>query len=85
MVFCLPITKSKNKYYMNLVYLLKYYDCLKVFRYDLYYPSFDKTIYLYLCCSECNKYFPTLTFLTNYKWTKHFCEQSKEKSKSQIE
>ena len=82
--FLPPITKAKDGHYTNPVHLLEYYDRLKVPGYDSHCPSLDRTTYSRLCCSECNKYFPTLTFLTNHKRTKHSRGRSKGKSKSQI-
>jgi len=82
--FLPPITKVKDGHFMNPVHLLEYYNRLKVPGYDSHCPSLDRTTYSRLCCSECNKYFPTLTFLTNHKRTKHSRGRSKGKSKSQI-
>ena len=79
------ITKAKDGHYTNPIHLLEYYDHLKIPGYDSHCPSLDKTTYLRLCCSECKKYFSTLTFLTNHKWIRHSRERSKRKSKSQIE
>jgi hypothetical protein len=83
--FLPPITKSKDGHYTNPVHLLEYYDRLKVPGYDSHCPSLDRTTYSRLCCSECNKYFPTLTYLTNHKRTMHSRGRSKGKSKSQNE
>ncbi len=80
-----PITKVKDEHYTNLIHLLEYYDYLKISGYNSHCLSFNKTTYLCLYCSECKKYFLTLTFLTNHKWTRHSHKWSKKKFKSQIE
>ena len=58
---------------------------MKIPGYDVHCPSIDKIAYLCLCYSKCNKYFPTLTFLTNHKWIVHPANRGwpKEKGKSQ--
>ena len=59
--------KCKEKLEMDISHFLEYYDLLKIPGYDLHCPSLDQTTYSRLCCSECNKYFPTLSYLTNHK------------------
>ncbi|CAG8831689.1 17413_t:CDS:2, partial [Gigaspora margarita] len=68
--FC-PVTQAKDRHFVNPFYLLEYCDYVKVPGYNLHCPSLDKLTYLHLCCPECKKYFPTLTFLTNHKRLKH--------------
>ena len=68
--FLSPITKAKNEYFTNPIHLLQYCDLLKISGYNAYYP-FLKEKYFCLCCSICQKYFSTLTFLTKHKRTAH--------------
>ena len=83
--FLPSITKFKDGHFINPIHLLEYYDLLKIPGYDSYCPSLNKTTYLHLCCSECNKYFPTLTFLINHKQIVHptSCGRPKGKGKDQ--
>jgi len=67
--FLPPITKAKDGHFTNPIHLLQYYDLLKIPGYDAYCPSLEKDTYLRLCCPICQKYFPTLTFLTNHRKT----------------
>ena len=73
--FLLSIIKAKNKYFINPIHLLEYYDLLKIPEYDSHCPSLDQTTYSRLCCSMCNKYFLTLTYLTNHKRTMHLANR----------
>jgi hypothetical protein len=79
--FLPPITKARDGHFTNPIHFLEYYDLLKIPGYDLHCPSLDQTTYSRLCCSECNKYFPTLSYLTNHKRTMH--PSSRGKSKKQ--
>ena len=65
--FLPPITKARDGYFTNPIHLLEYYDLLKIPEYNSHCPSLDQTTYSHLCCSEYDKYFPTLTYLTNHK------------------
>jgi hypothetical protein len=65
--FLAPITKARDGHFTKPIHFLEYYDLLKIPGYDLHCPSLDQTTYSRLCCSECNKYFPTLSYLTNHK------------------
>jgi hypothetical protein len=60
--FLPPVTKARDGHFTNAIHLLEYYDLLKIPGYDFYCPFLDQTTYLRLCCSVCNKYFPTLTY-----------------------
>lgn len=73
-----PVTKAKDGYYTNPIHLLQYCDLLKIPGYDAHYPSF-KEKYSRLCCSTCQKYFPTINFLMNHRRTAHpTAQKSKE-------
>ncbi len=80
--FLPPVTKSKDGHYTNPIHLLEYYDLLKIPGYDSHCPSLDQTTYSRLCYSMCNKYFPTLTYLTNHKITMHPVSRRRPKGKS---
>ncbi len=69
--FLLPITKARDGRFTNPIHLLQYDDFLKIPGYDAHCTLIEKNTYLWLCCSVCQKYFPTLTFLTNHKWLMH--------------
>uniref|UniRef100_U9UL61 C2H2-type domain-containing protein n=1 Tax=Rhizophagus irregularis (strain DAOM 181602 / DAOM 197198 / MUCL 43194) TaxID=747089 RepID=U9UL61_RHIID len=76
--FMPPVTKAKDGYYTNPIHLLQYCDLLKIPGYDAHYPSF-KEKYSRLCCSTCQKYFPTINFLMNHRRTAHpTAQKSKE-------
>jgi hypothetical protein len=68
--FLPPVTKAKDEHFTNPIHLLEYCDLLKIPGYDAHCP-FLKEKYSRLCCSICQKYFPTLTFLMNHKRTVH--------------
>lgn len=80
--FLPPITKARDGHYTNSIHLLEYYDLLKIPGYDSNCPSIDQTAYYRLCCSECNKYFPTLSYMTNHKKTMHPASRGRPKGKS---
>jgi hypothetical protein len=80
--FLPPVTKARDGHFTNPIHLLEYYDLLKIPGYDLHCPSLDQTTYSRLCCSECNKYFPTLGYLTNHKRTVHPASRGRPKRKS---
>ncbi|PKK64394.1 hypothetical protein RhiirC2_775617 [Rhizophagus irregularis] len=61
------VTKAKDGHFTNTIHLFKYFDLMKIPGYDFHCPSLDQTAYSHLCCSACNKYFPTLTYLTKHK------------------
>ncbi|PKK72682.1 hypothetical protein RhiirC2_710204 [Rhizophagus irregularis] len=69
--FLPPVTKARDGHFMNPIHILQYCDLLKIPGYDADCPSIDKNMYSRLCCSVCQKYFPTLAFLTNHKRTAH--------------
>jgi len=69
--FLPPIMKAKDGHFTNPIHLLQYYDLLKISGYDAHCPSLEKDTYLHLCCPICQKYFLTLTFLTNHRKTAH--------------
>jgi hypothetical protein len=69
--FLPPITKAKDGWFTNPVHLLQYGDLLKIPGYDAHCVSLEKNTYLRLCCSICQKFFPTLTFLANHKRLMH--------------
>ena len=64
--FLLPVTKGKNGHFTNPIHILQYSDILKILGYDEHCPSLKET-YSRLRCPICEKYFPTLTFLTSHK------------------
>ena len=68
--FLPPVTKAKDGHFTNPIHLLQYCDLLKIPGYDAHCPTF-KEKYTRLCCSICQKYFPTITFLTKHKRTAH--------------
>ncbi|CAG8667953.1 6788_t:CDS:1 [Dentiscutata erythropus] len=74
----LPCYPSKRQIFCKSNLLLEYCDYVKVSEYDLHCTSFDRLIYLRLCCPKCKMYFPTLTFLTNHKQLKHFANRSRK-------
>ncbi len=65
--FLLSIIKAKNKYFINPIHLLEYYNLLKISEYDSHCLFLNQTTYLCLCYFEYDKYFSTLTYLMNYK------------------
>ncbi|CAG8815393.1 26746_t:CDS:2, partial [Racocetra persica] len=69
--FLAPITKAKDRHFINPIHLLEYYDLLKIPNYDSHCPSLDETTYSRLSCSKCNKYFPTLIYLMYHKRLMH--------------
>jgi hypothetical protein len=79
--FLPPIAKARDGHFANSIHLLEYYDILKIPAYDSHCPSLDQTTYSRLCCSECNKYFPTLTYMTNHKRTMHPATRGRPKGK----
>jgi len=64
--FLPPVTKAKDGHFTNPIHLLQYCDLLKIPDYDAHYPTF-KEKHFRLCCTICQKYFPTITFLTKHK------------------
>lgn len=80
--FLPPITKAKDGHFTNPIHLLEYYDLLKIPGYDSHCPSLDQTTYSRLCCSVCNKYFPTLAYLTKHKKAMHPASRGRPKVKS---
>ncbi|CAG8775471.1 30566_t:CDS:2 [Gigaspora margarita] len=48
-------------------FLPPYSDKLKIPLYDKHCPSISSEMYQCLCCSECEKYFPTLKFIQKHK------------------
>jgi hypothetical protein len=69
--FLPPVTKGKDRCYLNLLHILEYYDKLKIPGYDAYCPSINANTYGRLCCSECNAYFPTLSVVVQHKKNQH--------------
>ncbi|EXX58145.1 hypothetical protein GLOIN_2v1783204 [Rhizophagus irregularis DAOM 181602=DAOM 197198] len=80
--FLPPITKAKDGHFTNPIHLLEYYDLLRIAGYDSHCPSLDQTTYSRLCCSVCNKYFPTLAYLTKHKKAMHPASRGRLKGKS---
>src|SRR6266498_5233581 len=80
--FLPPITKAKDRHFTNPIHLLQYYDLLKISGYDAYCPSLEKDTYLRLCYPIYQKYFPTLTFLTNYRKIAHPTTRGRPKAQS---
>ncbi|CAG8801010.1 34482_t:CDS:1, partial [Racocetra persica] len=85
--FLPPVTKAKDRHFINPIHLLEYYNLLKIPNYDSHCLSLDETTYLHLSCSKCNKYFLILTYLMYHKRLMHPTSRGrpKEKSKNQIE
>ncbi|EXX61865.1 hypothetical protein RirG_167170 [Rhizophagus irregularis DAOM 197198w] len=80
--FLPPITKAKDEHFTNPIHLLEYYDLLKIPGYDSHCSSLDQTTYSCLRCSVCNKYFPTLAYLTKHKKAMHTASWGRPKRKS---
>ncbi|EXX75382.1 hypothetical protein GLOIN_2v1783204 [Rhizophagus irregularis DAOM 181602=DAOM 197198] len=80
--FLPPTTKAKDGHFANPIHLLEYYDLLKIPGYDSHCPSIDQTTYSRLCCSVCNKYFPTFNYLTKHKKAMHPVSRGRPKGKS---
>jgi len=55
------IIKEKDRHFLNSFYILKYYDKLKISRYDAHYPFINSSIYDYL--SIRNLYTETICFI----------------------
>ncbi|CAG8782214.1 20886_t:CDS:2, partial [Gigaspora margarita] len=70
--FLPPITKAKDRHFTNPIYLLEYYDLLKIPNYVQHCPSPDETTYSWL-------------FLSQQLIHPVSCGRPKEKAKSQIE
>ncbi|CAG8772585.1 23402_t:CDS:1, partial [Gigaspora rosea] len=79
--FLPPVTQAKEGHFVNPIHFFEYCDYVKVSGYDLHCPSLDRLTYLRLCCPECRKYFPTLTFLTNQKRLKHPANRGRKPKK----
>ena len=79
--FLLPVTKGKNGHFTNPIHILQYCDILKISDYNEHYPSLKET-YSRLRYPICEKYFPTLTFLTSHKRIAHFTIQGRPKTQS---
>ncbi|GES92069.1 hypothetical protein GLOIN_2v1783204 [Rhizophagus clarus] len=79
--FLPPITKAKDRHFTNPIHLLEYYDLLKIPGYDSHCSSLNQIIYSRLCCTVCNKYFPTLAYLTKHKKAMHPVNQGRPKGK----
>ncbi|CAB4484138.1 unnamed protein product [Rhizophagus irregularis] len=83
--FLPPIAKARDGHFTNSVHLLEYYDLLKLPEYDSHCPFIDQATYSRLCCSECNKYFPTLAYMTNHKRTMHPVSRGRPKGKAKVQ
>ena len=83
--FLPPIAKARDGHFTNPIHLLEYYDLLKIPEYDSHCPSLDQTTYSRLCCSGCNKYFPTLTYMTNHKRAMHPVRRERPKGKAKVQ
>ncbi|CAG8815570.1 34912_t:CDS:1, partial [Gigaspora margarita] len=69
--FLSPVVKAQDDHYINPIHLLQYFDQFKIPGYDFHCSSLDKETYSQLCCSICNKYYPTLIYLTKHKCLQH--------------
>lgn len=76
--FLPPVTEAKDGHFTNPIHILQYCDLLKIPGYDAHCPTF-KEKHSRLCCSICNKYFPTITFLTKHKRTVHSTARRRSK------
>ncbi|GBC33693.2 hypothetical protein GLOIN_2v1783204 [Rhizophagus irregularis DAOM 181602=DAOM 197198] len=79
--FLPPTTKAKDGHFTNPIYLLEYYNLLKILRYDSHCPSIDQMTYSRLCCLVCNKYFSTFNYLTKHKKAMHPVSRERPKEK----
>jgi hypothetical protein len=77
--FLPSVTEAKDGHFINPIHLLQYCDLLKIPDYDAHCPTF-KEKHSRLCCSICNKYFSTITFLTKHKRTAHLTAQRRSKN-----
>ncbi|CAB4489746.1 unnamed protein product [Rhizophagus irregularis] len=78
--FLPPVTEAKDGHFTNPIHILQYCDLLKIPGYDAHCPTF-KEKHSRLCCSICNKYFPTITFLTKHKRTVHSTARRRSKGR----
>ncbi|CAG8835585.1 24695_t:CDS:2, partial [Gigaspora margarita] len=69
--FLPPIIKAKDQYFINPIHALQYYDKIKILPYDCCCLSISQELHQRLYCNKCDKYFPTLKYMTNYKRTRH--------------
>ena len=65
--FLPPVTKGRDSHYLNPIHIAQYYDKIKIPSYDFHCPSVSSEMYTRLCCTQCNKYFPTLTMVAIHK------------------
>jgi len=66
-----PVIKGKDKHYLNPIHILEYADQTKIPPYDKYCPSIAGELHSRLCCITCEKYFPTLSFVTKHQKNEH--------------
>ncbi|PKB97764.1 hypothetical protein RhiirA5_432533 [Rhizophagus irregularis] len=69
--FLPPVTKGKDRHFLNPLHILEYCDKLKIPRYNAHCHFISSSTYSYLCCSECNVYFPTLSIVAQHKKNQH--------------
>ncbi len=69
--FLPPVTKGKDKHFLNPLHILEYCDKLKIPEYDAHCPSISSDTYIRLCCLICNSYFLTLSILVLHKKSQH--------------
>ncbi|GES87572.1 hypothetical protein GLOIN_2v1766467 [Rhizophagus clarus] len=76
--FLPPVSKGRDNHFLNPIHILEYFDVLKIPKYDQHCPSISSELHQRLCCNLCDKYFPTLSFVTEHKKTVHtqYCKRS---------
>ncbi|CAG8821320.1 2875_t:CDS:2 [Gigaspora margarita] len=67
--FLPPFTKDQDGHLLSPIYILQYMDKKKLPGYNQNCPSIPQEMYSRLTCPICQRYFPTLAFLTQYKKT----------------
>src|SRR5581483_4493655 len=65
--FLPPVSKGQDGHFLNPIHILQYVNKLKLPSYDAHCPSISSEMHARLCCTICNKYFPTLAMVTKHK------------------
>jgi len=81
--FLPPVSKGQDGHFLNPIHILQYVNKLKLPSYDAHCPSISSEMHARLCCTICNKYFPTLAMVTKHKKSEHINSRRK-KTKSKI-
>ena len=69
--FLPPVIKGKDGHFLNAIHTLEYFDRIKIPGYDAHLSSLSADTHARRCCTTCNKYFPTVAFLTKHKKFAH--------------